>query len=203
MIATRYTTTQKLQAAVGLLVIVAAASVDDPHDALHLARVARHEPDKALAQNFDASKVAEIYAAIKEAKEDPEKKLEPSDAVQAAAAAVGANPRLVAAAAELLEVSGVPPDPAHPENNTRGWNARRWAIDLVDPDVLERAVRAALRARALEALTVGEDMRSLQRKVEELLGDVRHLQQTDATTLQELERIKQKVDSSKGRGVTP
>lgn len=179
------------------LALAVAAAVDDPSDALYLVRQARNKPDKALGQRFDTGKVAEILAAIRAAQETPSKEIEITDPVRAAAVAVGANVRLVAAAAELMREShsDAPADP-DPTKNSLGWNGRRWAINLVDPAVIDRAVRAFLRARALEVVTAGEDLRNLQRAVEKITAKVTNLETTDVKVLERLNTLEGKVDGA-------
>ena len=182
--------------------LAVAAAVDEPADALYLVRQARNKPDKALGQPFDKAKVAEILAEIKAAQENPSKEFDITPPIRAAAAAAGANARLVAAACELLSAthSAAPADP-DPAKNSLGWNGRRWAINLVDPPLIDRAVRAFLRAHALEVLTAGEDLRNLQRAVEKIVTQVSKLESTDAKVLEDLKVIQAKVDGVGAGGI--
>ncbi|MEP6689608.1 MAG: hypothetical protein ABJD07_00550 [Gemmatimonadaceae bacterium] len=172
----------KAEATAQLLAITVAASVDDPADALALARQARDAPESALAQGFSLGKVKEILAEVGAAQADAARKYDPSDEQRAAAAAVGANARLVAAAGTVMEAAAGPADLKDPSKNTRGWSARRWAIDLLDPGILDRAARASLRATALEPFDAEQDVRTLQKKVSDLEASVAVLR-TDVDAL--------------------
>jgi hypothetical protein len=161
-----------------VLAVTAAACVDDPTDALLLARLAQAQPELALVRNFDPAKIVTILAAVRAAQDDPNATLDaPSPEQTAAATAVGAAPRLVVAATNAIKAidaktAATKLDPT----TTAGWSARRWAIDLLDLSVLDRAGRAVLRAAALQPLDSGQDpgagaLADRVTKIEKLLAE--------------------------------
>jgi hypothetical protein len=159
------------------LAVAVAASMDDEADAMRLARQARgKKPDRALAQKYNDGKVAQILAEVNAAQDDSTKQYNPTDEQRSAAAAVGADARLIAAAAAAINrlavpaVGGVPvaPDPAHPENNSGGWNARRWAIRLLDLGVADRAALAGAQAEAQDTFSSATQAKNLQKQIDKL-----------------------------------
>jgi hypothetical protein len=96
---------------------------------------------------------------VRAAQADPNTTLDaPSPEQAAAAAAVGAAPRLVVAATNAIKAIDAKASTTNPDpTTTAGWSARRWAIDLLDLSVLDRAGRAVLRAAALQPLDTGQD----------------------------------------------
>jgi hypothetical protein len=183
------------------IALAVAASVEDPADALWLARQARNKPDRALGQEIDPAQVADVVAVIRGAQDDPKLEFDISDPLRAAASAAGADPRLVAAAADYLQAhpSKYPPDP-DPANNSPGWNSRRCIIALVDPNVIDRAVRAFLAARAVEIISGGEDVRSLQKKVDGLLSELAQLEHDEKDLKVRVEKLETgKSDGSKAK----
>lgn len=185
------------------MALAIAASVEDPADALWLARQARNKPDRALGQEIDASQVADVVAVIRAAQDDPKLEVDISDPVRAAAAAAGADPRLVAAAAEYLTAhpSKYPID-SDPANNSPGWNVRRCVIAVVDPNVIDRAVRAFLAARAVEIISGGEDVRGLQKKVDGLLSELAQLEKDEKDLKGRVEKLETRSDGSKAKVTT-
>jgi hypothetical protein len=140
-------------------------------DALQLARQARRRPDRALGQRSDPDTMQEILGELRTAQEPGrEDEYQPSDEQRRTAAATGANPRLVAAAAVAIDRirPAAVADLAHPENNSGGWNARRWVTRLLDPATLDRIARASGRIEALEAFDAAAQARDLQRQVNNL-----------------------------------
>ena len=141
-----------------VLAIAAAVAIEDRAEAFAIAREAKENPENVLVLAFDETKVNALLAAVQVAQDDPSKDFEITSVDRAVAGAIGANPRLVAAARDTLDAN----------NST---DARLWAVRLIDPNLLDRAARAAGRAEALDALDTGSVASGTNARLKKLEDD--------------------------------
>jgi hypothetical protein len=126
-----------------------AGAVDDPGEASDLAKLAKDEPGKVPSKAPDKPTVKRLREAIKAAQDDSTITYDLDEEIRAVSVAVGADPRLAAAAAKAIEEID-----ATAGQGKGGVAARRWALALLEPSVLERVARAATKADALDDTSI-------------------------------------------------
>lgn len=127
------------RAAEQLRAAAAAVAVTHPKQALKLVKDAREKPDEVILDD-NGDPLKKLLTAISDVQDDRSKAPKPDELELTVARAVGADSVHVAAATATIDKEN-PDDPV----STSG---RHWVVSL-DVNLLERAVRAAVRARAL------------------------------------------------------
>jgi len=150
-------------ASIAARTIAIAAALQSPADTLRLVKRIVDAPGEDVPKSDDNGLLQEVIDAYREHLDHPNPSAEISAGTGAAAQSAGVSASLLAQLRKDLS-----PDQAAA--------VRRWTIQIVDPVILLRAVKAALRADALDLLAADKASPVLERRVDDLTKRVDGLQ---------------------------